>query len=51
MFLLRNVANNPLIISVTPSYLEHWSTLKGNNLLPYGSKFCPFRVDLNSEGR
>ena len=24
---------------------EKWSTLKGKNLLPWGSKFFPFRVD------
>ena len=29
---------------------EMVSTLKGKNLLPFGSKFFPFRVDLFSEG-
>ena len=29
---------------------EKGSTPKGKNLLPNGSKFFPFRVDLSSEG-
>ena len=28
----------------------NWSTLKGQNLLPHGSKYFPFRVDLFSDG-
>ena len=39
------------LLSCAPSPSEKGSTLKGKNLLPFGSKFFPFRVDPFSEGR